>query len=72
MTVGDKVQSKKRFRLRNAIVAGVMPGGKVMVYHDVWQRKWIGERPQLGQQGETKRVLCRFVDMFDVDSLVLA
>jgi len=63
MTEDDKVQSKKKFRLRNAVVAGVVlgKGDRVMVYHDVLQRKWIGERPQF----------CRNLDMFDTDSLVV-
>ena len=71
MTKGDKVQSKYKFKLINAVVDRVFANRTVQVYHDVWQRKWIGKRPQLGQSAELKRVRCRCLDMFDIDHLVV-
>ena len=68
MDKGDRVQSKRKFRLVNAVVESVT-GDRVMVSHDVWRKKWIGQRPQLGRTTDRKRVCCRFYDLFDIEKL---
>ena len=63
MKKGDKVQAKKGFYLRNAVVDLVL-GDNVQVRHDMRPKKWIGQRPQLGQRGTRFSVSSTFVDIF--------
>jgi hypothetical protein len=71
MDKGDKVQAKKHFRLKNAIVDKVLANGIVQVQHDIWWEKWCGQRPQLHENAKKERILCRFVDLFDIRDLVV-